>query len=124
MTFFLEVIDRTSLQRRIRHDGHRNVPVQTPEDFLLLTGLPFIRSLRGEIEEAFSFSPVLRSFGVLDPRNLPDAVGELQDYGKHDIQTLADFYAHPYPGIPADFESADAVVLEFGSFKSHLFVIS
>lgn len=37
--FYLEVIDRTTLQRRTRHAEHRNANVQTPEDFVLLTGL-------------------------------------------------------------------------------------
>lgn len=42
----------------------------------------FVRYHRDEIEEAFSFSPILRSFGVLNPRSLPDTIGELRDCGK------------------------------------------
>lgn len=81
--FYLEVIDRTTLQRRTRHAEHRNANVQTPEDFVLLTGLrSFVRYHRDEIKEAFSFSPILRSFGVLNPRSLPDTIGELRDCGK------------------------------------------
>lgn len=42
----------------------------------------FVRYHRDEIEEASSFSPILRSFGVLNPRSLPDTIGELRDCGK------------------------------------------
>lgn len=97
--FYLEVIDRTSLQRRIRYAEHRNAIVKTPEDFLLLSGLPFIRSLRGEIEEAFSFLPVLRSFGVLDPRNLPDTIRELPDYGKVCMNIVNINYLQKFSGL-------------------------
>lgn len=74
----------------------------------------FVRYHRDEIEEAFSFSAILRAFGVLNPRSLPDTIGELPDCGK-DILTEAKCYAHLFFGIPADFKSVGAVVLEFGS---------
>lgn len=111
----------------------------------------FVRYHRDEIEEAFSFSPILRSFGVLIPRSLPDTIGELRDCGKVCMNIVhinylqkfscilfhinmplwylfftaghldlgkvscTSFFAHIFPGIPADFKSVGAVVLEFGS---------
>ena len=42
-----------------------------------------IYDLIQEIEDAFcTGAPVLSSFGVLDPRNLPDTVEKLSDYGQ------------------------------------------
>lgn len=57
---FLEVIDRTSLQRRLR--GKQLHMDNSPERFLRETGIPFIHRLLGEIEDAFHVSPVLRAF--------------------------------------------------------------
>lgn len=57
---FLEVIDRTSLQRRLR--GNQLHMDYSPERFLMETGIPFIHRLLGEIEDAFHVSPVLRAF--------------------------------------------------------------
>lgn len=91
---FLEVIDRTSLQRRLR--GNQLHMDYSPERFLMETGIPFIHRLLGEIEDAFHVSPVLRAFWTLDPRNLPDQITELANYGEVNIkflyQWMADFF--------------------------------
>lgn len=91
---FLEVIDRTSLQRRLR--GNLLHMDYSPERFLMETGIPFTHRLLGEIEDAFHVSPVLRAYGTLDPRNLPDQITELANYGEVNIkflyQWMADFF--------------------------------
>lgn len=50
---FLEVIDRTSLQRRLRGNQLHNDMDYSPERFLMETGIPFSHRLLGEIEDAF-----------------------------------------------------------------------
>lgn len=94
---FLEVIDRTSLQRRLR--GNQLHMDYSPERFLMETGIPFTHRLLGEIEDAFHVSPVLRAYGTLDPRNLPDQITELANYGEVNItflyQWMADFFFKP-----------------------------
>lgn len=52
----------------------------TPQHFLERTGIPFIYKLIAEVEDAFVCSPVLKAFGSLDIRNLPDSIQEA-DYG-------------------------------------------
>ena len=37
--------------------------------------------LVGELEDAFHSSPVLEAFSIFNPSKLPEAVGELADYG-------------------------------------------
>jgi hypothetical protein len=49
------------------------------------TGIPFIYISISEIEDAFHVSPLLKGFGALDPRNLPDQVAELADHGEVSI---------------------------------------
>ena len=44
-------------------------------------GIPFVYSLINEIDTALQCSPVLKAFGVLDPRNLPLEIEDLNDYG-------------------------------------------
>lgn len=75
--YFDEINDRTVLQRRLR-DANRDL---TPADFLRDTGSPFIYSLIGEIQDAFTCSPLLTSFGILDPRQLPEQAQDLTNYG-------------------------------------------
>jgi hypothetical protein len=53
----------------------------SPETHLREFGLPFINSLIGEIHDAFICHPVFQAFSIFDPRNLPDTVAELADYG-------------------------------------------
>lgn len=55
---------------------------------------------RDEIEEAFSFSPVLRSFGVFNPRSLPDTIGELPDCEKVCIDIVNINYIQDFSCIP------------------------
>jgi len=51
-----------------------------PEQFLGNTGIPFINSIVNEIQDAFNSTPLLKSFGALDPRNLPDDAQEPTEY--------------------------------------------
>lgn len=77
-TFFNEILDRTNLAMRRR--GFVDI---TPQHFLERTGIPFIYKLIAEVEDAFVCSPVLKAFGSLDIRNLPDSIQEAitTDYG-------------------------------------------
>jgi hypothetical protein len=51
---------------------------------LFFVGIPLIYDLIQEIEDhAFcTGSKVLQSFGILNPHNLPDAMGDLANYGQ------------------------------------------
>ena len=84
-TDILEILtDRASLARRMRRDirveGADDVE-DAPAKFLQSIGIPFVNSLIGEIELAFESTPLLTSFGFLDPRNLPHSPLELTEYG-------------------------------------------
>lgn len=88
-----EIRDRTDLARRLRL-GEQDAEL-TPESFLTKTEIPLIYILIQEIQDAFcTGEPVLKSFGYLDPSNLPDTVQELNeiDYGKVDIERMVAFY--------------------------------
>ena len=52
--------------------------------FLEEVAVPFIHSLIGELEDAFRNSPLLQVFGVLDPRDLPNDLQQIPDYGSVD----------------------------------------
>ncbi|XP_033761513.1 uncharacterized protein LOC117343277 [Pecten maximus] len=128
---YLIILERTSLQQRRREGAHaQTAATYSPEDFLRETGFPFIRSLRSELEDQFVCSPVLKAFGVLDPRNMPENICDLSNYGKTGIETLANMYgtskSDTFKGhtkvVPADFDSPQAVMGEFEAFKSHMFV--
>lgn len=75
---------------------------------------------------------MLRAFGTLDPRNFPDQITELANYGEDDITKLAEFYCSPkedqFQGhmvrVPSDLQSPQAAVAEFRGFKTHMFVES
>ena len=84
--FFSVVIERTTLARHIRQPND----IASPGDFLRLIGFPFIRALVLEIQDQFTASPILQSFGVLDPRNMPSALDEIADFGWFRL-TSADF---------------------------------
>ncbi|XP_078327996.1 zinc finger MYM-type protein 1-like [Crassostrea virginica] len=125
---FTEINDRTDLARRMRD---RDRDEMTPETFLGRIGIPLIYDLIQEIEDAFcTGAPVLSSFGVLDPRNLPDTVEKLSDYGQDEIQKIADFYGSPkddaFQGhriqVRALFDSV-ALRTELTSFKRHLYML-
>ena len=49
--------------------------------FVEEVAVPFIHSLIGELEDAFRNSPLLQAFGLLGPRNLPNNLQQLPDYG-------------------------------------------
>lgn len=61
---------------------------QSQDIFLMETGIPFIHRLLGEIEDTFYISPVLRAFGTLNPRNLPDQITDWTDHGEVNIRFL------------------------------------
>lgn len=63
-----EVNDRTVFARRLRDNGNL---AETPNFFLQRKGVPLIYSLIQEVETAFQVTPLLASFKVLDPRNIP-----------------------------------------------------
>lgn len=93
-TFFNEILDRTNLAMRRR--GFVDI---TPRHFLERTSIPFIYKLIAEVEDAFVCSPVLKAFGSLDIRNLPDSIQEAitTDYGL--VINLLNFilnYCHKY----------------------------
>lgn len=82
---FLEVIDRTSLQRRL-WGNQLHMDTYSQDRFLMETGIPFILRLLGEIEDTFYISTVLRAFWTLNPRNLPDQIADWTDHGEVNIR--------------------------------------
>jgi hypothetical protein len=74
---FQEIDDRTNLAMRRRGGAHDI----THQQFIEQIGVPFVYDLSMEVEDFFSCTSVLKAFGVLDSRNLPDAIGELSDDG-------------------------------------------
>ena len=85
---FSENDERTDLQRRMRNYGN----LMDPHVFLEQVGMPFINSLIGEITDAFSCNPVFRVFGALDPRQLPENVNKLAEFGMVQMDTLIQHY--------------------------------
>ena len=80
--FFLVIIDRTTLARRMRQQ-HELANIENPAGvFLRSIGFPFIRDLISEIEDQFVCSPILQGFGAFDPRNIPDGLEDLADFGQ------------------------------------------
>ena len=77
--FYLITDTRTDLAQRQRNVVDMNY---TLAEFLQTVGVPFIYSLVSEIEDAFHTTPLLNSSGVLDPRNLPEDIADLSDYGQ------------------------------------------
>lgn len=84
----------------------------------------------GEIQDVMHMHPVLQAFGVLDPRNLPEEIEELHEYGHSDIDRLADhdgstledvLNGHKETGIPCI--DGKKVRFEFHSFKHQLFAL-
>lgn len=122
-----EINDRTVFARRLRDNGNL---AETPKFFLQRKGVPLIYSFIQEVETAFQVTPLLASFGVLDPQNIPSAE-ELLDYGKDDIQRLAKHYgtqkADTFQGhlmqVDADIDQ-QATRCEFQGFRHHLYMIS
>ena len=86
------ITDRTDLAQRRRNAVDVNY---TPAEFLQTVGIPFVYNLISEIEDAFHTIPLLNVFGVLDPRNLPDDIADLSNYGLIAIQRLSNVYANP-----------------------------
>ena len=72
-----EIDDRTDLARRLRIDDEW-IDINT---FVEAVGIPFIYSLINEINDAFHCHPVFSSLSCLDPRNLPEDLEDLIDYG-------------------------------------------
>lgn len=127
-TFFNEILDRTNLALRRR--GFVDI---TPRHFLERTSIPFIYKLIAEVEDAFVCSPVLKAFGSLDIRNLPDSIQEAitTDYGLGDIHSLAEFYGNPktdeFQGRLQHCESdipADIIRAEYLSFRTQLYILN
>jgi len=128
---FQTILERTSLERRLRQSAeNRDIQYPTPEGFLREIGSPFIRALAEEITNAFNCSPVLCALGVLDPRNLPKGLADISDYGKAEMETLANFYGQAKTDVfqghkteaPAIIDSSVALTTEFEAFKPHMFV--
>lgn len=71
-----EITDRTDLRRRQRGENFLE-----PDDFIREKAIPFINSLIEEINEAFECHPVFKAFKALDPRELPENLDELANYG-------------------------------------------
>ena len=125
---FEVITERTDLAQRRRNavDEH-----YTPAQFLQTVGVPFIYSLIAEIEDAFHSSPLLNAFGVLDPRNLPDTIADLTDYGLPAIQRLSEVYTKPaedtFQGhhtiVPPDLDSQQSVETELKSFIMQLYML-
>ncbi|XP_053392551.1 uncharacterized protein LOC123566599 [Mercenaria mercenaria] len=93
---FLEIDDRTALERRMRQN---NLDL-TPDAFLEETGIPLVYELVQEIEDAFNHGdPVLNAFGFFNPQNLPENVSDLPEYGNASIQRLVAFYGSPKTDI-------------------------
>ncbi|CAG2224053.1 unnamed protein product [Mytilus edulis] len=121
------ITERTALGRRVRGAVENLVPQQ----FLLNTGIPFIFKLTNEIQDAFHSTPLLKAFGALDPRNLPEA-DDLQDYGNEEYQRLADFYGQPkediYNGhttvVRSDIDIPAVAFNELKVFKPQLLMMS
>ena len=57
--------------------------------FLEEVAIPFIHSLIGELEEARRSSLLLHAFGILDPRNLPQELQELPEYGSVSVKNIS-----------------------------------
>lgn len=125
---FQVITERTDLAQRRRNAVDMNY---TPATFLQTVGVPFIYSLVSEIEDAFHTPPLLNAFGVVDPRNLPDDIADLSDYGLLAIQRLSDVYTKPtedtFQGhhtlVPADLDNQQAVEMELRSFMRQLFML-
>ena len=123
----VEIIDnRTDLAQHRRNAVDDNY---TPAEFLQTVGVPFIYGLIAEIEDAFHTIPLINAFGVLGPRNLPDDISDLADYGHIAIKRLSEVYGRPaedtFDGhhtlVPADFDSQQYVETEQKSFMRQLF---
>ena len=120
--------DRTDLAQRRRNAVDVNY---TPAEFLQTVGVPFIYGLIAEIEDAFHTIPLINAFGVLDPRNLPDDISDLADYGHFAIKKLSEVYGKPaedtFDGhhtlVPSDFDSQQSVETELKSFMRQLFML-
>lgn len=81
---FLDIIkERAPLARRLR--GVTDLDLFDKDKFIKEVIQPFIYDLMGEIQDAMHIHPVLQAFGVLDPRNLPEEIEELHEYGHSDI---------------------------------------
>lgn len=102
----------------------------TPQHFLERTGIPFIYKLIAKVEDTFLCSPVLKAFGSLDIRNLPDSIQEAftTAYGIGDIHRLAEFYGNPktdeFQGRLQHCESdipADITRPKYLSFRTKLY---
>lgn len=83
---FDEITDSTDLRLRLRGDASSDS--LSIHSFLQHTGIPFVYSLISEVEDAFRCSPLLSAFGFLDPRNAPDCLDELGDYGSVSYSTI------------------------------------
>ncbi|XP_033730344.1 uncharacterized protein LOC117319689 isoform X2 [Pecten maximus] len=124
---FTEIDDRTNLARRQRI----NAAQLTSQQFLQLTGCPFIHSLINEIQDAFQCHPVFKSFKALDPRQLPDTIIEIGDFGTADIKRLGDHYGtakeDTFKGhvsrCNADLDQ-NGLVTEYTGFKHQMFISS
>ncbi|XP_069104522.1 uncharacterized protein [Argopecten irradians] len=115
------------MERELQQDAN---PLDSPETFLRTIGFPFIHALRNEIEDQFVCSPVLKSFAALDPRNLPENICDITDYGRYGKtfrvydRQQSDTFQGRTTVSPGDLDSAEAVQLEYQAFKSHMFVES
>lgn len=119
------VKDRAALVRRMRGGDDFD-----KDSVVTKIIIPLMKSLENEINDAFHCNPVLRAFGVLDPRNFPEDLQDMQEYGQLEIDVLSNHYGkvlkdtyegHTETGIP--FVDGERLKIEFSAFKHQIYAL-